>query len=167
MKQAAVILSDYDPDWVFRFDTERRWLESVIGRYLHGTVEHVGSTAVPGLVAKPVIDIMFGVRSLETARAAIGTLTANGYCYFPYKPDVMHWFCKPSAEHRTHHLHLVPYESELWQERIAFRDRLRSDPMVARQYAELKRALAARFREDREAYTEAKWPFIRGVLYGQ
>ena len=69
-------------------------------------------------------------------------------------------FCKPSPALRTHHLHLVPFSSPLWLERLAFRDRLRSDRDLASEYSELKRALAAKFKLDREAYTDAKTPFV-------
>jgi GrpB-like predicted nucleotidyltransferase (UPF0157 family) len=77
---------------------------------------------------------------------------------------VMHWFCKPSPAHRTHHLHLVPLGSPLWIEQLAFRDYLRTHPDTAREYASLKHTLAAAHRFDREAYTAAKGPFVRRVL---
>jgi GrpB-like predicted nucleotidyltransferase (UPF0157 family) len=76
----------------------------------------------------------------------------------------MRWFCKPDFSHRTHHLHLVPYESALWKERIAFRDYLRAHPDAASEYAALKTRLAERQRHDREAYTEAKGPFVERIV---
>ncbi len=164
MKRASVELSEYDPEWPSLFEAEREFLMEIIGQWFCGSVEHVGSTAVPGLVAKPVIDVMFGVRSLEESQSAIAVLVKNGYEYFPYKADVMHWFCKPSDAFRTHHLHLIPYQSPLWKERIQFRDTLLTNPEIANEYAALKKELAARFKEDREAYTEMKWPFIQRVL---
>ena len=93
-----------------------------------------------------------------------GVLATIGYQYYPYKADVMHWFCKPSPAFRTHHMHLVPRDSSLWRERLAFRDALRGSPELSAEYAALKRELAARFRHDREAYTEAKSSFIQRVL---
>ena len=164
MTQALVKLSEYDPGWPLKFETEKNFLVDILGQWLCGNVEHVGSTAVPGLIAKPVIDIMFGVKSLEESRPAIDVLLQNGYVYFPYKEHVMHWLCKPSDAFRTHHLHLIPYESPLWFERIQFRDLLISNGEIANQYSVLKKALAARYREDRETYTEKKWPFIQQVL---
>ncbi|MEM7065689.1 MAG: GrpB family protein [Cyanobacteria bacterium P01_B01_bin.77] len=164
MVSAPIELSAYDPEWPAKFEAEKRLLTDVIGRWLWGSIEHVGSTAVPGLLAKPVIDIMFGVKSLENSKPAIGVLVRNGYQYFPYKPDVMHWFCKPSDAFRTHHLHLIPYASQLWQERIQFRDLLRSSQNIASEYAALKQSLATLYPSDREAYTQAKWPFIQQVL---
>jgi GrpB-like predicted nucleotidyltransferase (UPF0157 family) len=164
MQRASVILEEYDPSWPEKFEKEREHLVAIIGSWNYGSIEHVGSTAVLGMVAKPVIDIMFGVKSLEDSKPAIEVLVENGYKYWPYKADLMHWFCKPSDEFRTHHLHLVPYESPLWHERIKFLELLRSDKLVFDQYAKLKRHLAVSCKEDRELYTEKKWPFIQQVL---
>jgi GrpB-like predicted nucleotidyltransferase (UPF0157 family) len=119
---------------------------------------------VPGLVAKPVIDIMAAVASLDASRPALAALGALQYVYFPYREEIMHWLCKPSDEVRTHHLHLVPFGSALWHERLCFRDRLRRDALVAAEYAALKLALAERYEFDREAYTDAKEPFVRRIL---
>ncbi|MFS1525456.1 GrpB family protein [Microbulbifer sp. 2304DJ12-6] len=161
---APVTLRAYDASWVSIFEREKRHLMAIAGEWNHGGIEHVGSTAVPGMVAKPVVDIMFGVRSLAGSAPAIDVLVESGYQYWPYKAEVMHWFCKPSDTFRTHHLHLIPFESPLWRERIQFRDLLRSNRDVAIQYAQLKRKLAATHKEDREAYTEKKWPFIQQAL---
>ena len=161
---ALIELSEYNPSWPKMFQSEKLFLERVAGEWLYGAIEHVGSTSVTGLVAKPVIDIMFGVRNLRDSRAAIEVLEKNGYCYAPYKTSVMHWFCKPSANHRTHHLHLVPFNSLLWHQRIEFRDALRSDKELAFEYVSLKRKLAAKYEKDRELYTDKKWPFIKRVL---
>src|SRR5262245_17294751 len=114
--------------------------------------------------AKPVIDIMAGVRSLEDSRAAIREVVGAGYAYFPYRPDIMHWFCKPSAALRTHHLHLVPLGSKRWVECLAFRDTICRDAALAAEYAALKRRLAQTFKLDREAYTDGKAPFVQRVL---
>jgi GrpB-like predicted nucleotidyltransferase (UPF0157 family) len=131
-----------------------------------GGIHHVGSTAVPGLDAKPVIDILAGVEDLPGSRGCLGPLAGLGYLYAPYRPDEMHWLCKPGLSKRTHHLHLVPSGSRRFQEELAFRDRLRSDPATAAEYAALKRRLAAIFEHDREAYTQGKADFIRAVLDG-
>lgn len=164
MSRAPVILEEYDSSWPSKFEEEKSHLMAIAGEWYYGSIEHVGSTAVPGMVAKPVIDIMFGVKSLEESKPAIEVLVKNGYEYWPYKTEVMHWFCKPSDAFRTHHLHLIPFESPLWKERINFRELLRSNQSVATQYGNLKRDLAASYREDREAYTEKKWPFIQQAL---
>ncbi len=162
--EAPIHIAPYDSNWVAAFESERNLLAEVLKPWLAGPIEHVGSTAVPGLPAKPVIDIMAAVEDLDASRPALAHLTGIGYCYFPYRADVMHWLCKPSPELRTHHLHLVPLRSALWLDRIAFRDRLRADPRLADEYAKLKQTLADTYRNDREAYTEAKGPFVEKVL---
>ncbi len=107
---------------------------------------------------------MAPVLSLAHAAPAIDALISLNYCYFPYKPTEMLWFCKPSPAHRTHHLHLVPTASSLLQQRLAFRDVLRRDPVLASEYERLKVRLAAANAHDREAYTEGKTPFVLSVL---
>jgi GrpB-like predicted nucleotidyltransferase (UPF0157 family)/GNAT superfamily N-acetyltransferase len=159
-----VRLAPYDPAWPSRFDSESAALEAAIRGYAPGGIHHVGSTAVPDLEAKPIIDILVGVRSLEESRACFEPLARLGYVYAPYLPDEMHWLCKPHPSRRTHHLHLVPANSKRYRDELAFRDRLRADRTLAAEYAALKRALARRFEQDREAYTEAKSDFIRRAL---
>lgn len=163
-KSAPIIIEPYDASWPFQFESEKKILELILSSWITGPIEHVGSTAVPGLAAKPVIDIMVAIASLNASRPAISAATAVGYIYWPYKADVMHWFCKPSDAHRTHHLHLVPYGSSLWHSRLGFRDALRTDQKLAEEYAQLKFRLAIKYREDREAYTEAKSAFVHQVL---
>lgn len=139
-------------------------LSDAIGEWIGGGIHHVGSTAVPGLEAKPIIDILAGVSSLDESRACFEPLARIGYVYAPYLPDEMHWFCKPHPSRRTHHLHLVPVDSKRYREELAFRDRLRDDPKIAAEYIALKQGLATRFVHDREAYTDAKSNFVHRVL---
>jgi GrpB-like predicted nucleotidyltransferase (UPF0157 family) len=165
MADEPIRIVPYDPTWPGRFERERALLEGAIGEWVvDGGVRHVGSTAVPGLAAKPVIDILAGVRSLEESRACFGRLGEIGYVYFPYRSQEMHWFCKPSPNRRTHHLHLIPTDGERFRDELAFRDYLRAHGDVAAEYGELKRRLAEELANDREAYTEAKGEFIRAVL---
>src|SRR5262245_59916618 len=119
--EAPIELVAYDPSWPTKFADERNRLQSVLLPWLAGPIEHVGSTAIPNMPAKPVIDIMAAVHSLEASKPAIDALTKIGYCYFPYQPNVMHWFCNPSPAFRTHHLHLVPLGSARWRDCLAFR----------------------------------------------
>lgn len=151
----------YDPAWPSRFEEEKVALEAAIGAWVTGGIHHVGSTAVPGLEAKPIIDILVGVRNLEESRACFEPLAELDYLYAPYLTEAMHWFCKPDPARRTHHLHLIPTGSERYREELVFRDRLRADPAAAEEYASLKHALADKFENDREAYTDAKAEFIR------
>ena len=162
--EAPIRLTAYDPRWPRLFEQEQAALQRVLIPWLAGPNEHIGSTEVPGLTAKPVIDIMAAVATLEKSKNAITALRELDYLYAPYRPDVMHWFCKPRFSFRTHHLHLVPWGSPLWISRIAFRDRLRADNGLAAEYMELKRSLAATFEYDREAYTEGKSDFVARVV---
>ena len=164
MTDAPILLSEYNPEWSLKFNKEKELLMNIINQWLCGSIEHVGSTSVAGMAAKPIIDIMFGIKSLEASAPAIEILQQNGYNYSPYKKDVMHWFCKPSPQFRTHHLHLIPYESNLWKERIKFRDILRTDSQIANEYVELKMKLTALYKDDRETYTEKKWHFVAEAL---
>ena len=161
---APIELVDYDPLWPSKFADERDRLQRVLHRWLAGPIEHVGSTAIPKMPSKPVIDIMAAVHNLEDSKPAIDALTELGYGYFPYRADVIHWFCKPSPAVRTHHLHLVPIGSPRWRDCLAFRDALRGDAALAAEYAALKKRLAVAFQFDRESYTEGKNPFVERVL---
>ena len=163
MTEAPVEIVPYNPSWPAQFVEERATLHRHLAAWLIGPIEHVGSTAIPGLGAKPVIDIMAGVQTLDYSRPAILAAAKLGYCYAPYKPDLEHWFCKPSPAFRTHHLHLVPLDSPQWRSAIAFRDYLRDHAAVAAEYESLKRVLAQQHHFDREAYTEAKRPFIERI----
>jgi GrpB-like predicted nucleotidyltransferase (UPF0157 family)/predicted nucleotidyltransferase len=159
-----VRIAPYDPSWPDRFEAEKALLERTIGPWVTGGIHHVGSTAVPGLVAKPVIDMLVGVKDLASSRECFERLAKLNYQYAPYRAEEMHWFCKPNPAHRTHHLHLVPTGSLRYRAELAFRDRLRARPDVARRYQRLKEQLAVEHRDDREAYTEAKQGFIAEAL---
>jgi GrpB-like predicted nucleotidyltransferase (UPF0157 family) len=160
----AVRIAPYDPRWPARFEEERAALEPAIGDWVVGGIHHVGSTSVPGLEAKPIIDVLVGVGGLEESRSCFDRLAGLGYVYAPYRAEEMHWFCKPSPRRRTHHLHLVPADSSRFRDELTFRDYLRSDRDVAREYGALKRNLAREFEHDREAYTAAKADFIRRAV---
>ncbi len=159
-----VHLIPYDPTWPSRFEEERAALERVFGDSAV-RIEHIGSTAVPGLVAKPILDILVGVEDLVRVEQRTDSLGDLGYEYVPeYErliPD-RRYFRKPSVRPRTHHLHCVVLEGEFWNRHILFRDRLRSDPALASVYGELKLRLART--QDRQGYTEAKSPFIESAL---
>jgi GrpB-like predicted nucleotidyltransferase (UPF0157 family) len=154
----------YDQAWPKRFEEERAALADAIGDWVFGGIHHVGSTSVSGLEAKPVIDILVGVRDLTESRSCFEQLARLGYLYAPYRSGEMHWFCKPHPSRRTHHLHLVPADSPRFRDELAFRDYLRTHRDVAKEYGALKRRLAKEFEHDREAYTDSKAEFIRATV---
>lgn len=156
-RDMLVAVVDYDPSWPASFEAERERISPLLGGV---ELHHIGSTAVPGLAAKPIIDMMALVDSYEEA---IARLVADaGYQYpeaFNAHLAKRRFLLYPRPSLRTHHLHLVDDPDELLPY-LRFRDRLRTEPSLARDYVALKRALARRFRENREAYTEAKTDFI-------
>lgn len=148
---------DYDPAWPSSFEAERARLAPLLGG---ADLHHIGSTAVPGLAAKPIIDIMALVDSYDEVITRL--VSEAGYQYpqaFNARLEKRRFLLYPTPAWRTHHLHLIDDPVEL-APYLRFRDRLRSEPDLARDYVELKRALAARFSKNREAYTEAKSDFI-------
>jgi GrpB-like predicted nucleotidyltransferase (UPF0157 family) len=169
----------YDPDWARRFEAERTvlaavlapWLARVDGRSAGsrtGGIHHIGSTAVPGLSAKPISDMIVGVANLGEAAAAIEVLSGRSYVHAPHRPRAL-WFHKPvepDLELRTHNLHLTEPGSDLWQERLAFRDALRADDDLRDEYQALKLRLAAAHGDDPTAYSAAKRDFVSRVLAG-
>lgn len=163
----GAIIVPYDPEWPRRFEAERAVLELVLAPWLKGGIHHIGSTALPGIAAKPIIDMVAGVRDLDEARAAFDPLRELSYEPAFHRPGT-HWFYKPpspSLEKRTHHLHLTEPGSDLWRERLAFRDALRADPALVAEYQALKLQLVEDEREGRGAYTAvAKRPFVASVL---
>ena len=124
MAEMRVYLVEHDAAWAGIFEAERRLLEGLLGPWRQGSIEHVGSTAVAGLCAKPVVDVMVGIRSLGDTSALKQVLGQVGYQYSDWRADEEVWFCKPSFEHRTHHVHLVPHESPSWRDTVRFRDAL-------------------------------------------
>jgi GrpB-like predicted nucleotidyltransferase (UPF0157 family) len=160
----SVIVVAYDPDWPRRFEQERAVLAAVFAES-EATIEHVGSTAVPGLGAKPVIDIMVGVSRLTEAEGRIAAVEAAGYEYVQkYESQLpeRRYFRKPRLGPRAYHLHCVVKGGDVWVRHLAFRDYLRAHPEAAAAYDELKRELAVRC--SKEGYTDAKGPFIEGIL---
>ena len=156
----------YDPEWPRRFEIERVLLERLLAPWLEGGVHHIGATSIPGLRAKPIIDMMAGVHDLEEARAAFEPLREQSYAYTPHRPGIAHHFSKPSGQlsEVTHGLHLTEPGSDLWNERFAFRDALRADPALAAEYETLKLRLAREHARDLTAYTAGKHAFVGRVL---
>jgi GrpB-like predicted nucleotidyltransferase (UPF0157 family) len=156
-RDMPVDMVEYDPSWAAAFEAERARLEPLLeGAEIH----HIGSTAVAGLAAKPVIDMIAVVDSYEPPIARL--VAEAGYQYpraYNATLTKRRFLCYPSAHWRTHHMHLLDDPDELTRY-LRFRDRLRGDPALARRYEALKRELAERHRDDRDAYTEGKSEFV-------
>ena len=162
-----VVIVEYDPRWSLMFEEEAARVASVLNRDLVVRIDHIGSTAVPGLVAKPIIDLLVSVHSLVEARqVAVSPLEKLGYAYWFDNPDPQRMFFVkglPPNSPRSHHIHMVESDSILL-ERLLFRDYLREHPDEALRYAHLKRHLAEQFATDREAYTSGKTEYVQSVM---
>lgn len=163
----SVEIIEYQQSWPQAFGRVARELEAVMVDHAVW-IEHIGSTAVPGLCAKPVLDILMGVSSLAEIEAEIQRFAERGYRYRPEHeariPERRYFVKEAGPAVPRIHLHAVVRDGRLWQEHLAFRDALRRDPRISAQYARLKRKLAVDQGLGKSAYTEAKTPFIRSVL---
>lgn len=162
LAEGEVVLVPHDPAWARAYAEEAERIRGALGR-LALEVQHCGSTAIPGLRAKPILDVVVGVERLALRRECVGPLRGIGYEYLgeDVVPDA-HFFGKGVP--RTHHLHLVDRRGPRWWDKLLFRDRLLGDCDTARGYECLKLALADRFPRDRASYTKAKAGFIAGVV---
>ncbi len=159
-----VSLEPYDPAWREAYEREVERLDPLVGDDVR-RFEHVGSTAVEGLPAKPIVDVFAVVDDVDAARDLLPVLEANGYEYRPKDDESERLHCsKGPPETRTHYLKLVEADTTFYGETVAFRDYLREHPDVAAAYAERKRELAERYPDDRDAYTAAKADFVADVL---
>ena len=164
LPRGAVLVVPYRPEWKALFEEEAARLRALMGAAALA-VEHAGSTAVEGMDAKPVIDLLVVVRDLEDARGWIPKLEAEGYEFRPDAdiPDRL-FFAKGARTLRTHHLSLAEASSNFYVNHMLFRDYLRAHPEAREEYRALKHGLARRFPTDRASYTEGKSDFIRRVL---
>lgn len=163
LDRTRVIVVPYDPAWPTLFAEEAARLRAALDDGILA-IEHVGSTSVPGLAAKPILDLMIGVESLAAAEALLPELRELEYEHKP-DPEIPErlYLVRGPAERRTHHLSLAEPASAFWRQQLRFRDRLRADPALAAAYARLKRSLAERHPADRLAYAAGKQPFIDAV----
>jgi GrpB-like predicted nucleotidyltransferase (UPF0157 family) len=152
---------EYDPCWPALYAEERARVEVVLGGLVE-SIEHIGSTSVPGLSAKPIIDLLVTVARLGPVYPYIERLESLGYAYFPVLGNADRYAFGMGIPH-THHLHIVEQGSEAHLRPLAFRNYLRIHPEAARQYEALKRVLATRFQHDRAAYNQAKTDFILSI----
>jgi GrpB-like predicted nucleotidyltransferase (UPF0157 family) len=168
MPSAAAILAPYDPTWPHAFEAEERRIRAALGRVAL-RVDHHGSTAVPGLSAKPIIDIQVSVASLQPLMAFGDSLASIGYTHLVHPDDAFApFFFRPHGWPHTHHVHVVEAGGDEERRTLAFRDYLRTHPEAARAYEAVKRRLAAEHGGEtaaaREAYASAKGPFIDSII---
>jgi GrpB-like predicted nucleotidyltransferase (UPF0157 family) len=165
-----VALVPHDPFWAKMFQLEKEHLQNCLPNDLIGRIEHFGSTAIPDMPAKPIVDMLVEVASLEqTRRKIVPILELQEYEYFwrpttgDFDPPFYAWFIKRDLNNnRTHHIHMVEKDFLHW-ERLFFRDYLIEHPRIAEKYSALKYGLAREFPTDRIAYTEGKTEFITRV----
>ncbi len=162
LKRGELRVSPYREEWKNLFEIEKRDIEKAIGDYIED-IQHVGSTSIPGMSAKPILDIAIAVKDFEEARICIKPLCKMGYTFkgengIPRR----HYFLK--GEPCTHHIHMLEKDNEEWEKLILFRDYLRSNQNIAEEYKELKRNLLQRLRGDRKAYQAAKADFVEAVI---
>ena len=162
LERDIVKLIPYNSNWERLFEDEKSSLQEVIGAYVLD-IQHVGSTSIPGMIAKPIIDIAIAVQSFEDATVCIKPIEQLGYEYRgEFGIPRRHYFTK--GDPRTHHIHMNEISSRDWLDQITYRNYLIQHPGVAKEYAELKVKLAQSYPTNRQLYTESKAPFINHVL---
>ena len=162
LEKDTVRVVPYTPEWARLFAEEKSRLLAVVGSYLLD-IQHVGSTSIPGMPAKPILDLAIAVYNFEEARVCIPPIEGLGYEFMgEFGIPRRHFFVK--GQPRTHHIHLNELGSQDWNNQIAFRDYLIQHPQAASEYAALKQDLARRYPTDRPAYLAGKAPFIERIL---
>ncbi|WP_163583384.1 GrpB family protein [Gracilibacillus saliphilus] len=164
MTKPTVTIRDYNPKWVEKFTKERNRIIEVLGDKVVA-IEHIGSTSIKGLAAKPIIDILVGIQKLEEIDQLVNPLKEIEYEYV-LKPELKNrkFFRKGEWGKGTSHLHICEYDSREWIEKLLFRDYLRLHPEAAQEYEVLKKSLASVYKHDRQTYTKKKEPFIKNIV---
>ncbi len=160
--QERVEIVPHNPAWADEFAAEAARVQAALGG-LAVDIHHIGSTSVPGLDAKPIVDIMVTVRKLDDARDRIAPLAELGYIFVDHPQNTDRRFFK-KGDPRTHHLHIVESGGDSEWRHVAFRDALRADARLREAYAALKKDLAEKYRHNRPKYTASKTDFIEGVV---
>ena len=157
-----ILVVDYDASWLIKYEQEKIQILDALGNTV-ADIQHIGSTSVPGLAAKPVIDIILGLKQVPPSPAQISSLEALDYLYCGELGIPGRYYFRRGMP-RTHQIHSVLVDSEFWKSHILFRDFLRAHPDAAQQYEALKRKLAVEFWSDRARYTNNKAPLIQQLL---
>jgi GrpB-like predicted nucleotidyltransferase (UPF0157 family) len=163
-----IIIEKYNPDWIVKYEKAKNKLLESIGEFVVA-IEHIGSTAIPGLASKPIIDILIGVRSLDDAEKCIPKLIELEFEYVPEHEKELpnrRYFRKPASGlgKRKFHIHMVEINSYFWKRQLLFRNYIRTHPEALREYEELKYNLALKFKDNRQAYVDGKDEFVQKIL---
>jgi GrpB-like predicted nucleotidyltransferase (UPF0157 family) len=162
LEKGVVRLVPYQDEWRRLFEQEKDALQAVLGGYILD-IQHIGSTAIPGMSAKPIIDIAIAVNDFEEAKGCIPVVVGLGYEYRgEYGIPRRHYFVR--GEPRLFHLHMMEVTSPNWKDLLLFRDYLSGHPEAAGEYTALKKRLAEMYPIEREAYLKGKAEFIQWVL---
>lgn len=167
MRLDAIEIRIYDPRWAESFGQQSSRLHLTLSEWLTDPIEHIGSTSIPGLPAKPIIDMVGLVANYESFATALPHLATIGWVHAPEPgdPEQRTWsVCFPSVQHRTHHLHVVEDVSTGWPDWLLFRDYLRTHPEAAARYGDVKRRLAQIDNTDRARYRASKAPLIEELM---
>jgi GrpB-like predicted nucleotidyltransferase (UPF0157 family) len=162
LENSVVRLSHYTQLWSELFREEEERIRAAVG-HLIVDLQHIGSTAIPGIKAKPILDVMAGVPQLEKALLCKAPLEAIGYDYIA-DADIANDYVFGKGVARTHYLHVVEYWGAKWTNHLCFRDRLRNDPELAQAYERLKEGLSRKFSDSHAKYHDAKSKFISEVV---
>ncbi|MGP4071156.1 GrpB family protein [Piscibacillus sp. B03] len=170
LQKGEVKLVPHNPEWTTNYQQEKALLESLVGEYIVG-IEHIGSTAINGIKAKPIIDIMIGLQPLDNARDLELRTMQEGHYYRLQKQQLEGKvvFAKFPEIHegnamKTHFLHVVEYDGDWWHEHIQFRDRLNNNLELAKEYEQLKLNLAEQHSNDVKSYTDQKLEFVKSII---
>lgn len=161
-----VRIEQYDPNWILKFQNEKENILKLCNELIL-EIEHIGSTSVENLGAKPIIDIMIGVKTLDLDIQIIPKIESLGYIYVKKYESIMpfrRYFTKEKNNMREFHIHLVEKDTDFWKKHLVFRDKLRNNSEIMNSYYNLKLELAKKFRTDTSKYTDAKTDFINGVI---
>ena len=167
LQRGTVKLVPYNPKWPFIYKEEADILNTILTKYIAG-IEHIGSTSIPGIVAKPIIDIALAIQDIGKVDEVITIMKSHNYIY---RGEILlgipdrYLFVKGTENFRTHHIHLMPITHYQWETHQLFRDYLISHQEAAREYNQLKLGLQKQFPTDREKYLEGKAEFIQKIIH--
>lgn len=165
LKRGTVKLVDHNPKWLTAFKNEKKQLQNIFGADLLG-IEHIGSTSIPGIKAKPIMDLMIAVSNIGDYENYVEGLSKLGYQFMRDNRDTQEHilFVKGSEEKRTHYLKLCELNSDFWNEHLIFRNYLINHPDKAKEYERLKIDLNKKYSDDRDSYTKKKANYIKNIL---